>query len=342
MGLTVALIGCGGIASQHLGALVRNDHVDRVFAADPDEAARQGLFERYGIIKRLAADWRELIADDDVDVVDILTPHDSHREIAVAAMEAGKNVICEKPIARNVAEADEMIAAAERTGRRLFVALSQLDFPAVRRAGEIIEAGEIGRPLLAVFTVLDNEVARMNDPAHWKCDLERAGGGALIDVGYHAVYIMQDLMGPATAVTATGGRLLVEPETKGEDTAIVTLEFAGGALGSIVVTFADAATRYRAERRVVGTEGTLLIRDMPEDEWPLLIMQDEAMTPAPVVNPITDVAGKALQTTLDDFLQALVTGGEPRITTGQARQALVTIEAAYESMTSGRRVEVRD
>ena len=83
MGLTVAVIGCGGIASQHLDALVRNDHVDQVFAADPDEAARGKLFERYGIITRLTADWRELVADDDVDVVDILTPHDSHREIAV-------------------------------------------------------------------------------------------------------------------------------------------------------------------------------------------------------------------------------------------------------------------
>ncbi len=341
MGLTVALIGCGGIASQHLDALVRSDHVDCVFAADPDESARQEMFDRYGIIKRLTADWRELIADDDVDVVDILTPHDSHREIAVAALEAGRDVICEKPIARTVAEADEMIAAAERTGRRLFVAMSQLNFPAVRKAGELIEAGEIGRPLLAVFTVLDNEVERMNDPAHWKCDLERAGGGALIDVGYHAVYIMQHLMGPATAVTATGGRLLVEPETKGEDTAIVTLEFESGALGSIVVTFADAATRYRAERRIVGTEGTLLIRDMPEDEWPLLIMQDEALSPVPVTNPITDVAGKALETTLADFLDALVTGGDPPITTELARQTLVTIEAAYASMASGGRVEVQ-
>lgn len=341
MGLTVALIGCGAIASHHLDALVRNDHVDRVFAADPDEPARQKLFERYGIIKRLAADWRELVADDDVDVVDILTPHDSHREIAVASLEAGRDVICEKPIARNVAEADEMIATAERTGRRLFVALSQLNLPAVRRAGELIAAGEIGRPLLAVFTVLDNEVQRMNDPKHWKCDLERAGGGALIDIGYHAVYIMQHLMGPATAVTATGGRLLVEPETKGEDTAIVTLEFEDGALGSIVVTFADAATPYRAERRIIGTKGTLLIRDMLEDEWPLLIMQDEAIAQVPVANPITDVTGRSLQTTLDDFLEAITTGGTPRITTQHARQTLVTIEAAYEAMTGGRRVEVR-
>ncbi len=341
MGLTVALIGCGGIAPMHLDALVRNDHVNQVFAADPDESARQEMFERYGIIKRLAAYWRELVADDDVDVVDILTPHDSHREIAVASLEAGRDVICEKPIARNVAEADEMIAAAERTGRRLFVALSQLNFPAVRRAGELIAAGEIGRPLLAVFTVLDNEVERMNDPDHWKCDLERAGGGALIDVGYHAVYIMQHLMGPATAVTATGGRLLVEPETKGEDTAIVTFEFEDGAVGSIVVTFADAATRYRAERRIVGTEGTLLIRDMPENEWPLVFMHDEAIAPVPVANPITDVAGKALQITLDDFLEAITTGGTPPITTEQARQTLVTIEAAYESMAGGRRVEVQ-
>lgn len=339
MGLTVALIGCGAIAAKHLDALVRNEHVDRVFAADPDEAAREKLFARYGIIKRMTGDWRELVADDEVDVVDVLTPHDSHREISVAASQAGRHVICEKPIARTVAEADEMIAAAEQADRRLFVALSQLNFPAVRRARELIGEGAIGRPLLAVFTVLDDEVRRMNDPEHWKCDLVRAGGGALIDVGYHAVYIMQHLLGAARAVTAVGARLLVEPETKGEDTASVTLEFEGGAVGSIVVTFADAATRYRAERRVVGTEATLLIRDWPEDEWPLLMMQDEVIAPVRVPNPL-DVPGWAMQVTLNEFIGAIVSGGEPAITTAAARQALVTVEAGYQSMREGRRVEV--
>lgn len=339
MGLTVALVGCGAIACKHLDALVRNAHVDRVFAADPSEAAREKLFARYGIIKRLSEDWRELVEDDAVDVVDILTPHDSHREIAVAAALAGKHVICEKPVARTVAEADEMIAAAQRADRRLFVALSQLNFPAVRGAKRLVDAGEIGRPLLAVFTVLDDEVERMNDPEHWKCDLQRAGGGALIDVGYHAVYIMQHLLGPAEAVTAVGARLLVEPESKGEDSASVTLEFGSGALGSIVVTFADAATRYRAERRVVGSEGTLLMRDWPEDEWPLLLMQDEVISPVRVPIPL-DVPGWALQVTLDEFIEAIVTGGDPPITTAAARQALVTIEAAYQSMRGGGRVAI--
>ncbi len=339
MGLTVALIGCGAIAAKHLDALVRNEHVDRVFAADPDEAARERLYARYGIIKRLSSDWRELVADDEVQVVDILTPHDSHREIAVAALQAGRHVICEKPIARTVAEADEMIAAAQQADRRLFVALSQLNFPAVRRARELMDEGAIGRPLLAVFTVLDDEVRRMNDPAHWKCDLVRAGGGALIDVGYHAVYIMQHLLGPAQAVTAVGARLLVEPPNKGEDTACVTLECGSGAVGSIVVTFADAATRYRAERRVVGTAGSLLIRDWPEDEWPLLLMQDDAITPVRVPNPL-DVAGWALQATLDEFIAAIVGGGEPSISLEAARAALVTVEAAYRSMREGRRVEI--
>ena len=339
MGLTVALIGCGAIASKHLDAYVRNDRVDRVFAADPDERAREDIYRRYGIIKRLAEDWRELVADDEVDVVDILTPHDSHREIAVAALEAGRHVICEKPIARTVAEADEMIAAAERADRRLFVAMSQLNFPAVRRTGELIREGAIGRPLLAVFTVLDNEVARMNDPAHWKCDLVRAGGGALIDIGYHTIYIMQDLLGPAAAVSAVCPRLVIEPENKGEDTAAVALELPGGALGSIVVTFANSGTRYQAERRVVGTEGTLLIRDMPEDEWPLLLMQDDAISPVPVHNPL-DVAGYAIQATLDEFVEAIATGGETRITAAAAREALVTVEAGYEAARTGRRVAI--
>jgi len=340
MALGIGLVGCGSFAAYHLEAFVRNDEVDRVFAADPNEDARESLYRRFGIIKRTAADYQEVVADDEVDVVDILTPHDSHREIAVAALRAGKDVVCEKPIARTLEEADEMIATAEETGRHLFIAMSQRNFPAHRRAKELMAEGAIGRPFLMVANVYDDDMERMNDPRHWKGDLERAGGGALIDIGYHAIYRMQDLFGPAKAVTAMCRRLVAKPSNKGDDTAVMALDLPGDVLGSIVLTFAATGHSYDAETRIVGAEGALIIRDNPLDETPLLLCQDEAFIPIRVHGPL-DVAGYAVQVTLDHFIECILEGKEAELTVGEARAALSTVLAGYESERTGQRVPVR-
>jgi len=340
MALGIGLVGCGEFAAYHLEAFVRNDGVDRVFAADLNEDARDSLHKRFGIIQGTVAEYQELLADDEVDVVDILTPHDSHREIAVAALRAGKDVICEKPIARTLEEADEMIAAAEETGRRLFIAMSQRNFPAHRRAKELIEEGTIGHPFLTVANVYDNDMARMNDPDHWKGDVERAGGGAIIDVGYHAIYRMQDMFGPAEAVTALCRRLVAEPSNKGDDTAVMALDLPGDVLGSIVLTFAATGHSYDAETRIVGAEGTLIIRDTPQGEMPLLLYQDENFIPLRVHSPL-DVSRHAVQVTLDHFIECIVEGTEAELTVEEARAALATAVAGYESERTGQRVPVR-
>ncbi len=339
MELTVGLIGCGRFAPLHLDALVRNEQVRRVIAADPDERALEETRRRYGIIKRTETNWRAVVESDEVDVVDILTPHDSHCEIAVAALEAGRDVICEKPIARTLDEADAMIAAAERTGRRLLISMPQVHFPAVVGAKRLIAEGAIGRPFLATFQIFDNEVERMSDPEHWKGDLERAGGGALIDAGYHGMYLMLHLFGRPRAVTAMCRRLVITTEGTGEDTATVALDLGDGMMGTIVVTFADDAVRYRAERHIVGTEGTLLIRDMPEDELPLLLFAGEDISPISVHNPL-EVAPYAVEATLGDLIGAIVEGREPLAPTRLAHDTLATVLAAYESEREGRRVEM--
>ncbi len=339
MDLTVGLIGCGMFAPMHLDGLVRNEHVRRVIAADPDERAREETYRRYGIIKHMESDWRVVVEDDEVDVVDVLTPHDSHCEITVAALQAGKHVICEKPIARTLEEADAMLAAARESGRRLLISMPQCYFPAVAAARERMEDGDIGRPYLAVFTIYDDEFERMSAPEHWKGDLERAGGGVLIDCGYHAVYVMHHLFGRPRAVSAMCPSLVIHTEGKGEDTAAVSLDLGDGMMGVIVVTFADHAERYRAERRILGTEGVLLIRDMPEDEVPLLMLRDEELTPVPVHNPL-EVAPYAVEATLDDLIGAIVEEREPMVGSQLARDTLATVLAAYESEREGRRVEL--
>lgn len=340
MELRVGQIGAGAISRPHMKAFVDSPHVRDVYLADPSEEARSGLAREFGIIKRVCADYHELLADDTIVLVDICTPHYLHAPIAIEAMRAGKDVIVEKPLALNVAQCDEMIAVARETGRRLFCALCQRRFPAHLKAMELIRAGAIGKPFLGAITIIGNEFGRMNDPGSWKGDWEKAGGGALFDTGYHAVYVLQHFFGPARVVSAMTKRLVVEPPNKADDNSAVALEMDDKVLCSIVVTYSATGDRWSEERRIVGTEGSLLIRDDPEDELPLVVFHGAEFTPVKVHNP-PGVNGYGIGQTIHHFLECLDRGQESEITLAEARAAVATVMAAYQSDREGRRVDLR-
>jgi predicted dehydrogenase len=341
MSLTVGLIGAGSISRAHLRGYVNNPHVTDVRIADPSEEARKKLAGEFGIITQAESSHEGLLTDGAIDVIDICTPHHLHHSLALAAFKAGKHVITEKPIALNLKQADEMMAAAKRAKKRLFVALSQRMFPAHLKAKQIIDDGEIGKPFLGIVNVVGNEFERMNDPGSWKGDLKRAGGGALIDTGYHAVYMLQHFLGPARAVTAMTKRLRVEPNNKGDDTSVVALEMPNGAVGSIVVTYCATGDPWTEVRQIIGPKGSLFITDNPEDEIPLIgCVEGEAM-PVKVHNP-PNVHTYGVRRVLDHFIDCLVENRAPQVTAEEARATLATVLAAYRSEREGRRVEVSE
>ncbi len=337
MALKVGLVGAGAISRVHLEAYVRSQRVDAMAMAEPDEETRAAVAERFGIIKEAYGNEGELLADESVDVVDICTPHHLHHRQVMAALEAGKHVIVEKPIALTLEQADEMIAKAEAGKGRLFCALSQRMYPAHVEAKELIENGEIGEPFLGIVNVLGDELARMNDAESWKGDPDRAGGGALFDTGYHAIYMLQHFLGNATSVVASTQRLVVEAK-KADDTSVVALEMGEGRMGSICVTYAATGTEWSEARFIVGTKGSLQILDMDE-EMPLAGWQEKEFIPIDVHNP-PKVNEYAIAQTLEHFLECIDTGAESEITLAEARAALATTLAAYESSKTGRRVEV--
>jgi len=341
MSLTVGLVGAGSIARPHMRAYVENPHVTQVQLADPSREAREKLAGEFGLITRVEANYEKLLAEESIQVIDLCTPHHLHHPMALAAFRAGKHVITEKPIALNLKQADEMITAAKRAKRRLFVALSQRMFPAHRKAKQIIDDGEIGKPFLGIVNVVGNEFDRMNDPNHWKGDLRQAGGGALIDTGYHAVYMLQHFLGPARAVTAMTKRLRVEPKNKGDDTSIVALEMPDGAVGSIVVTYCATGDVWTETRQIIGPQGSLFITDNPEDETPLIGCVEGEVVPVKVHNP-PNVHWYGVRRVLDHFVDCVVQNQRPQVTAEEARAALATVLAAYRSEREGRRVEVSD
>lgn len=145
-----------------------------------------------------STDWREVIARDDIDLVDICTPGDTHAEIAIAALEAGKHVLCEKPLANTVAEAEEMTAAAEKAranGVLAMVGFTYRRVPAIGLARQLVAEGKIGDIRHVRAQYLQDWISDPEAPLSWRLDKEKAGSGALGDIGAHIVDLTQFITG---------------------------------------------------------------------------------------------------------------------------------------------------
>ena len=144
--MSVAVIGCGWAGGRHARAFAEQDASVR-WAVDVD-ARRAGAVARLQPGTRISADYREALADPDLVAVDICLPHHLHAPIAIEAATAGKHILCEKPIAATLAEADSMIEAAAKAGVVLMVAENEIFSPLYRRVRDLIAAGAIGKPAL--------------------------------------------------------------------------------------------------------------------------------------------------------------------------------------------------
>ncbi|HEX2312106.1 MAG TPA: Gfo/Idh/MocA family oxidoreductase [Thermomonospora sp.] len=214
-------------------------------------------------------DWKALLRRDDVHLIDVCTPGDTHAEIAVAALEAGKHVLCEKPLANTVAEAEAMAAAAERAaarGVRAMVAFNYRRVPAVALARRLVADGRLGTVRHIRAQYLQDWLA---DPAHpmvWRLDRDRAGSGALGDIGAHIIDTAQFVSGDRlVGVSALLETFVRERPTPEGGRATVTVDdaalFHGRTAGGAVASF--EATRFATGRKnalrieLNGTDGSL-------------------------------------------------------------------------------------
>ena len=211
--LRIAMVGHGFMGAAHSQAwrtaprffdLDAEPEMTVVVGRDPDrtEAARV----QYGW-QEASTDWRAVVTDPDIDVVDICSPGSSHVDVAIAALEAGKHVLCEKPLANTVAEAEAMTAAAtaaRANGVRSMVGFSYRRVPAIARAKQLVESGRLGtiRQVRALY--LQDWLADEDGPMTWRLDKSLAGSGSLGDIGAHAIDLVEHVTGAAlTTVSGT-------------------------------------------------------------------------------------------------------------------------------------------
>ncbi|MFF0248445.1 Gfo/Idh/MocA family protein [Streptosporangium sandarakinum] len=225
-------------------------------------------------------DWRNLVARDDVQVVDICTPGDSHAEIAIAALEAGKHVICEKPLANTVAEAEAMAEAAKRAAARgvhAMVAFNYRRVPAVALARRWVAEGRLGELRHVRAQYLQDWIVDPDFPLVWRLQRDRAGSGALGDIGAHIIDTAQFVTGRrltgVSALTETfvkhrplaegsaglsaGGAARETGEVTVDDAALFIGRFEGGALGSFEATRFAAGRKNALRLEINGSAGSL-------------------------------------------------------------------------------------
>ncbi len=214
-----------------------------------------------------ATDWREVIRRDDIGLVDISTPGDSHAEIAIAAAKAGKAVLCEKPLANTVAEAKAMLAAATKAGVVHMLCHNYRRAPAVMLARQIIKDGRLGRIYHYRGTYLQDWLVDPKFPLGWRLRKEIAGSGALGDLAAHSIDLARFLVGEITEVTAALETFVKERPLEGQakkkakvtvdDASAAVVRFANGALGTIEATRMAPGRKNYNRFEINGSLGSL-------------------------------------------------------------------------------------
>jgi len=289
--LRVGFIGAGRITDLHCLGYKDNPKAELYAVCDVNEALLQRRVREWGVA-RAYTDYRQLLADPDVEAVEVITPHDLHAEMTVAALEAGKHVSVQKPMALNLAEADAMIEAAERSGKLFRVFENFRYYPPYNKAKELLEAGEIGEPLsIRIKCVSGDRRYGWQVPEgawRWRADPARCGGSpGLFDHGYHVWSIAMYFLGRVERVFAFIGRTEVHPGWFADSPAVVSWKYAGvdkyGSYEAVASRELMVRTKYYAGDEwleITGSRGVLWVNHCSGamlDVPPLVMYRDGVM-----------------------------------------------------------------
>jgi predicted dehydrogenase len=330
----IGIIGAGGIAQAHLHGYGQVADQARVTAiADVDVEAARRFADRAGDAA-VFTDYNELVASPLVDAVDICLPHHLHAPAIIAAAEAGKHVLCEKPLCVSLAEADAVAAAVASSGITLMCAHNLLFLPPVRPARELIREGRLGSVYVGRAT--DSFCSPMDAAtAGWRAERATAGGGELLDTGYHPTYLLLHLVdSEPVEVAAMLSRHRLD-FLDGEDSAQVLVRFADGAVGSIETSWAYEPADSTEVFSVVGDRGSLW------SDGRSLRFKERGGEPVVIVEP-GDGDPETYTLEVIDFVSCLRTGRRPLNTEVEGIEVLKVILAAYASAEQGRIVALAD
>ncbi|HYZ64159.1 MAG TPA: inositol 2-dehydrogenase [Acetobacteraceae bacterium] len=329
--LRVAVLGAGRIGKIHAANVAASRRADLVAVADPFGSAAEVLAAELGC--EASRDPVAVIGREDVDAVVVGTPTDTHVDLMLQAVRAGKAVLCEKPIDLDIAKVDTAVAEIERLGGRVMVAFNRRFDPSSRRLRQAIESGEIGEVRQVIIT--------SRDPGMAPREYIRHSGGIFRDMVIHDFDMARWLLGEEPIeVSATASRL-VDPtiaEFDDFDTVMVQLRTASGRQSHINCC-REAVYGYDQRFEVFGSEGMLLnenLRPTTVRRWG----KTETDVREPLLNFFLERYADAYRIEFDLFLRAVETGEPMPVTPHDGRQALRLADCALEAALTGRTVAV--
>lgn len=327
----VALCGLGEIGQFHLQAIEASPDAELVAVCDLDRDLAAGSVDESVAIH---SDIGVMLAGNGIDVVDICLPHHLHRPVAVEALEAGCDVILEKPMADDLEGCDAIARAARGAGRRVGISHNQVFFGPHRCLAELLTGGELG-DLRSLYLRL----WMGGKYGGWREDAARVGGGLLMDAGVHRIYMALTLGGPVREVSATMDR------PRHEDSFAIALGFESGATGVIQGSYhgPDGVFDDRIEvqasggmAEVLGCEaffegdrtGDIRLRTRIDGKW-----RDD---------PVSGGWDESVRQSVSAVLASLAAGEDPEVGIEEGRETLALIEASYRSAEEGRTIRMEE
>jgi UDP-N-acetyl-2-amino-2-deoxyglucuronate dehydrogenase len=338
--IRLVLVGCGRISERHFDAIAENPELRLVAVCDELPGRAQSAAEAQNV--PAFTSYAEMLADTPADACVICTPSGLHPRQGIAAAERGLHVICEKPMATRLEEADALVQACDRYGVLLFVVKQNRLNPGIQLLKRAIDRGRFGRIFLANTTVRWQRPQSYYDAAPWRGTWE-FDGGAFMNQASHYVDMIQWLIGPVDAVcakTATLGRRI-----ESEDTGVALLRFRNGALGTIEVTMLTYPRNLEGSITVLGEKGSVKVGGTALnriEQWEFAEYDDddrEAETLRLAPNPLS-VYGSGHGPYYENVVRVLRGEAAPGTDGREGRKSLELILGMYESARLGQEVHL--
>jgi len=330
------IIGCGKIGIRHINFLKNMDGIRIMAVADDIEemAKRAALLCNYQA--RVYTDHNELLKNPDIDIVNICTPTGLHAQMTIDALNAGKHVLCEKPMCLNVKDADRMIETAKKTKKHLFIVKQNRFNTPIKVLKDALNKGMFGKLYSINANVLWNRRPEYYLEADWRGTKE-FDGGALATQASHFVDMLQWIGGPIKSVFAKTERFIHNIET--EDTGSVILKFESGALGTIYYTNCTYNKTLEGSITILGTKGTAKIggeylnkiEHWNVEGYPL--PETKSDEPYPIATKHDSVFREVIKKIIGDENASIVDAIE-------GRKTVEIIEAVHRSAETGKEISL--
>jgi len=344
--LKIGVIGAGSISDMHLQSYEKNERVELIAVCDMNEKRAEEKAARYGAA-RFYGDYRSLLADKEIDAVSICTWNHSHAEIAIAALNAGKHVLVEKPLCTTVDDAKKIEETVKQTGKVLQVGFVRRYASNTAILKDFMDADEIGE----IYYAKASCIRRLGNPGGWFSDIERSGGGPIIDLGVHMIDICWYLMGKprvksisGNTYSKLGNRSNVKnlsfykaadynPEINTvEDMANALIRFENGASLMVDVSFTLHAKKDEISVKLFGEKGGLEV----EPELSIITEKHNTiLNISPQVDSLTLDVVQSFQNEIDHFVLTCLGEAETLSPVEDGLEMMKILCGIYESSEKG-------